>query len=641
MRRARWLAVVCIGAGLAAARADESTVAALLARPLLSKQLPFQEVQSYLQQRIPEVPRFASVEEYERYARELRTTRLDKVVFRGAADEWRKAPLKVEWLATIPGGPGYRIKKLRYEAVPGAWIPALLYEPEKLAGKTAAVLNVNGHDPKGKATPYKQLRCINLAKRGLLALNVEWLGMGQLHNDNWLHYRMNQLDLCGTSGLAVFFLAMQRGLDVLLTLEHADPERVAVTGLSGGGWQTIFLSALDTRVKLANPVAGYCSYHDSVRYLDLGDSEQSPTDFAMYADYAHLTALLAPRPALLTYNTKDDCCFMAAHSLPRLLATALPLYRLHGREGNLHAHVNHDPGTHNYERDNREAFYRFVAEHFYANEPSFERREIPSEGEVKTPEELHVELPKDNGDFHSLALTLSRSLPRAAEAPTDGAARETWEKERRQRLRELVRSKDFAVRAIAAGSNSKNKTRADYWWLKLNDAWTVPAVELSRGAARETVLLVADAGRASVAADAERHLAAGRRVLAVDPFFIGESKIDKKDVLFALLLNATGDRPVGLQASQLLAIAGWSRKRHPGERITLEATGPRLGLAALIAAAMAPDEIDGVELHGALGSLKEVIETNRTVEQGPELFCFGLLAEFDIKQLSALTKQRP
>ena len=66
---------------------------------------------------------------------------------------------------------GYRIKKLRYEALPGLWIPALLYEPEKLKGRVPVVLNVNGHDSKGKAAPYKQIRCINLAKRGMLALN--------------------------------------------------------------------------------------------------------------------------------------------------------------------------------------------------------------------------------------------------------------------------------------------------------------------------------------------------------------------------------------------------------------------------------------------------------------------------------------
>ena len=117
-------------------------------------------------------------------------------------------------------------------------------------GKVPVVLNVNGHTSDGKQYVPKQIRCINQAKRGMLALNVEWLGMGQLSGPGFDHYRMNQLDLCGTSGLAPFYLDMKRGLDVLLSLEHADPQRVAVTGLSGGGWQTIFFSSLDTRVTL-------------------------------------------------------------------------------------------------------------------------------------------------------------------------------------------------------------------------------------------------------------------------------------------------------------------------------------------------------------------------------------------------------
>src|SRR5439155_16035861 len=200
-------------------------------------------------------------------------------------------------------GPGYRIRKLRFQPLPGLWIPALLYEPEKLAGKVPAILNVNGHDPNGKAAPYKQIRCINQAKRGMLALNVEWLGMGQLRSEGFQHGRMNQLDLCGTCGLAPFYLCMERGLDLLLGLPNTDPERVAVTGLSGGGWQTIFISSLDKRVKLTDPVAGYSSLLTRVRHFkDLGDSEQTPNDLATVADYTHLTAMMAPRPTLLTFN---------------------------------------------------------------------------------------------------------------------------------------------------------------------------------------------------------------------------------------------------------------------------------------------------------------------------------------------------
>src|SRR4029077_6431138 len=116
--------------------------------------------------------------------------------------------------------PGYQIKKLRYEALPGLWIPALLYEPEKVVGKMPAVLNVNGHDSKGKAAPYKQVRCINQAKRGMLALNLEWYGMGQLATPGFQHGLIDGVDLCGTSGIATHFLAMRRALDILLTHDH-------------------------------------------------------------------------------------------------------------------------------------------------------------------------------------------------------------------------------------------------------------------------------------------------------------------------------------------------------------------------------------------------------------------------------------
>src|SRR5262249_33738818 len=237
-------------------------------------------------------------------------------------------------------------------------------------------LNVNGHDGNGKAAPYKQIRCINLAKRGILALNVEWLGMGQLRGTDYGHGRMNQIDLCGTSGLAPFYLNLKPGLDVLLSLENADPQRVAVTGLSGGGWQTIILSSLDTRVTLSNPVAGYSSFLTRIRHLkDLGDSEQTPCDLATVADYTHLTAMLAPRPLLLTYNAKDECCFEAGYALPPLRDAALPLFKLHGKENALRSHINEDPGTHNYEKDNRQAFYRMIGDHFYPGDARFDPKE--------------------------------------------------------------------------------------------------------------------------------------------------------------------------------------------------------------------------------------------------------------------------
>ncbi len=143
-------------------------------------------------------------------------------------------------------------------------------------------------------TPPTTNNCaINLAKRGMLSLSLEWFGMGQLRTGGFAHGRLNQLDLCGASGLAPFYLALSRAIDVGLSLEHADKNRVLVTGLSGGGWQTILISSLDERVTLANPVAGYGSFFTNLAFGDMGDSEQAPADMAMVADYTHLTALRA------------------------------------------------------------------------------------------------------------------------------------------------------------------------------------------------------------------------------------------------------------------------------------------------------------------------------------------------------------
>ena len=156
---------------------------------------------------------------------------------------------------------------------------------------------------------------------------------------------------------------MSRGLDILLALPEADPARVAVSGLSGGGWQTIFISSLDTRVTLANPVAGYSSFRTRARnFSDLGDSEQTPSDLATVVDYAHLTAMLAPRGALLTYNAKDNCCFATGHALQPLLDAAGPVFKLFKADAKLRWHNNHVPGTHNFEQENREVLYRMLGD---------------------------------------------------------------------------------------------------------------------------------------------------------------------------------------------------------------------------------------------------------------------------------------
>lgn len=633
--------------------AAEYDLKAELARPIITPQTSLEQTQVFLERRIPRLPELKTTKDWDALAAKWRKEVLDKVVFRGEAAKWRDHPLAVEYVGEPLRGPGYVVKKLRYECLPGMWIPALLYVPDKLtddkAAKVPVVLNVNGHDGQGKAADYKQIRCINLVKRGMIVLNPEWFGMGQFKVDGFSHTKMNQLDLCGSSGIAPFYLTMSKGLDLLLTLPNADSYRVAVSGLSGGGWQTIFISGLDPRVTFANPVAGYSSYLTRVRSnTDLGDSEQTPCDLGKYVDYMHLTAMRAPRATLLTFNAHDNCCFAAGHALPPLLAGCRPIYALFGETDRLVTHVNHVPGDHNFGQDNREAFYRAVGAFFYNGSKDFDAKEIECEaGEVKKLDELLVTVSDDNATFTSLAKSLAEKLPRTDDAPADKSAKQEWQNKRRKLLAEIVAAKSFDVDAeevpSAEPADAKaGSTQIQRWRLHLSNTWTVPVVELTRGESQGTTVVIADAGRTAVAEDIEKLLAAGQRVLAVDLLLFGESKIVARDWLWGLMLDTVGDRPLGVLASQLIAVARHAHDTdRSGHTVTLHSVGPRSSLIALVAAALETQVIGQVTQRQPIGSLKQyVIEQNRGVGEAPELFCFGLLEHFDVPQLQTLVAPR-
>lgn len=614
---------------LALVVAPQSGVDDALRRPILAEAQTRVDTQVWLASRVPKFDVPASADAWRRTADQLRQRVLGEVIYRGAAREWRTQAPRVEFVEDLPGK-GYIVRKLRFEAVPGLLVPGLLYVPTPApSGPTPVVINVNGHEGTGIANSYIQARCINLAKKGMYALNVEWVGQSQLANTGLLHYRMNQLDLVGTPGLAVFYEQLRRSVDIALGLPQADPTRIGVTGLSGGGWQTIMISALDTRVTLANPVAGISSYVTRTQWpdKDLGDSEQTPSDLASVVDYPHLNAMMAPRPLQLSHNAKDSCCFRADYALGPMVQQVMPVFDLLGVPERFSYHVNHDEG-HNYERDNREALYRFLHRHFFAGSAGFDPTEIDVAGELRTVEQLATPLPAGNATFTSLARGLAEGLPRAGATPSAA------------RLRELLRVPTYEVRAVQAVSPGAAERMSSGWKLHMAH-WTVPAVELSpAGPAQGATLLLADEGRQSAGAAASTLLAAGQRVLAVDPFYFGESALGQRDFLFGLLVSALGERPLGIQAGQVIASAHWLAARQNGP-VTIDAHGPRTSLIALVAAALAPDAIAGVRTHGRWTSLRAVLDQDITAQQMPEMFPFGLLAEFDIEQIEQLVAPRP
>lgn len=586
------------------------------------------QVAAYLQRRVPPCVPPSDGDAWSASADELRRQVLETVIFRGVSQAWRDAPPDVQWGDTIETGHGYRIRKLRYTALPGLVVPALLYEPDAVMGKAPGVLNVNGHYyVEGKAKDEEQIRCADLAKQGFVALHPEWLGCGELNVDGMGHNSLSYLDLCGVSGVAVFYLAMQKALEVLAALPHVDAARIAMTGLSGGGWQTILLSALDTRIALSAPNAGYIGMAQRIDNLrEVGDLEQAPVDLVWKADYTHLTALLAPRPALLLYNAMDDCCFTAARARTSVYEPLVAFYELYGRPDRFAFHANLDPGNHNYGRDHREQFYAFLKRHVAWNREAGIGHDT-SDDEVLAPETLHCGIPEGNATLHSLADQLLAEVPRPSMAKTTDALREVL---RYPALR--VTRTETVAESVRGGVTTTHIT------LEMAE-WSVPAVVLCREDAHPSVttLVFGDAGKAHLTGMVSARVQRGERVVAVDPLMMGESnERPDQDHYYAMLLATMGERALGIQASQLAATVQWLAETFPDTSRHMEAQGWNASVAAVASMILGEAPVASLNAIKAPQSLKALIHDRVRYEERPALFCFGLLEGFDIADLTSL-----
>ena len=611
-----------------------------LEKPILSPEEFGSQMQAFIQRYIPPLEVPDTADKWIEKSQELRRRILDEIVFRGVPADWYEGKPSIVWVGEIDMGKGYAIRKLRYEALPDLWIPALLYEPMGSEEKIPAALNVNGHvGPPGKTEGYEQVRCINLAKRGMLALHPEWLVFGELQGDDYKHNRLAYLDLCGVRGLSVFFLAIQRGIDLLEMHPRTDPERIAMTGLSGGGWQTIILSSLDTRISAVTPNAGYIGLDYRTQFReDIGDLEQNPSDLLTIADYSHLTAMLAPRSTLLIYNEEDNCCFKSYRAHPSVYEPVVPFFELFGNADGFQYYENSDPGTHNYDKDNRERFYRFINRCFLPKTEWIDA-EIPSDDEVLGYDDLVVGIPENNANFHTLANGFLSELPRSPAPEESSASLDDWQTAGRERLREVLRLPSMTAKATVVDNTSNGDLEAVWYRLDMNGGPGIPAIAVFHRAngAGPVAVTFADKGRASLAPSLQELLESHSVVVAVDPLYTGESISPGCPVSqCAMMVGTIGERPLGIQVAQIGAVIQWTRETFQVDHISLHGTGWNASVMALCACALNNDDVDHVVVKNALPSLKHLVTDHVDYEECPALFCFGLAEQFDIPELVKL-----
>jgi len=118
--------------------------------------------------------------------------------------------------------------------------------------------------------------------------------------------------------------------------------------------------------------------------------------------------------------------------------------------------------------------------------------------------------------------------------------------------------------------------------------------------------------------------------------FTGSSWKDNQPYQFAQILDGFGDRPIGMEAAQLIRITRWARERAGVSNVRLDAGGIRTQVVTLVAAGLESTLFSAILVRDGMHSLSYVLELPVRFEQAPELFCLDLYKEFDIDRLEAL-----
>ncbi len=225
---------------------------------------------------------------------------------------------------------GYQIFKLSYQSRSDLRVTANLFVPDG-KGPFPAVLNVHGHWIQGKACPEVAARGHILAKEGIVTLSVDAIGAGERGTlPGKFEYHGNQQGAALLS-ISETLLGMQlydnmRGIDVLQSLDYVDSDKIGVTGESGGGNQTMWLSALDARVKVSVPVVSAGTFQAYVTNANCW-CETLPDGLKIAEEWAVL-GMVAPNPLLLLTAVHEKIPAFLFHEASRTYRSARRIYRL-------------------------------------------------------------------------------------------------------------------------------------------------------------------------------------------------------------------------------------------------------------------------------------------------------------------------
>jgi len=553
----------------------------LVIDPGEAKRMVFDEIMARTRAYAAAMPVCRTVEEWRTRAAEIRPRILRAL---GLDPLPERTPLNVTMLGETQLD-GYRIQRLTFESRPGFLVTANVYVPDG-PGPFPLVLCPVGHWGHGKDEQTPAARSHGLAKLGYITITYDPFGQeeravpGNEHSEHW------RLSLTGHSNMSLMVWDTVRALDYMLTRPDVDPDRIACTGASGGGLNTLYYSVVDDRLGVAVPVVYITQWAD---FLGTG-AQHCPCShvpgLGAFTDMGEMTALFAPRPQMYI-NALADPQFLTAGA-QHAEAQARVVYDLVGAGDRLLLRCF--PGDHDYGKAMRETVYGFIEQHLRGQgagdpiaEPAFTALE-PDSPVIRCFETGRV--PETATTARQLALGWAEEA--AARLPSPEALRPD---DVRRALAALLNPPAPCEPSIeTAGDAEHNGLRVTKLRITAQSGIALPALLVPSGRIGPAVVIVdtspALASALGLAAIAHE---LGVTALCVSPRGDGETAFDEHVICTDNML--LGDPILGQRAFDVAQAARALRHvphvgRHP---VGVVAAGADAGLYALFAQALWPE----------------------------------------------------
>lgn len=545
----------------------------------------------------------------------------------------------------------YTIENVVFESRPRFYVTANLYIPKKADLPAPGIVVVPGHAMKeGKNYPLYQMAQIGLARHGFVVLGYDPIGQGERQLPGFGHHLGYSLLLVGQTNEGIITWDTMRAIDYLCTRPEVDPERIGLTGNSGGGLNSLYAPAVDERIKVAASFCFVCSFEQWIRYGGNHCICNHLPGIVRHMEQFEVVGLIAPRPFLMGNGAKDPIFPIAGTR--DTLRRGKAIYELYGVPERVSL-VEADLG-HGWSQPLREACYGWMLTWLRGRGTGDPVPEEDYEAEPWDSPDLTCykddKMPEDRETLVTLAQRMGRELiGQYDEPPTAAGQRQQWARELRARIWDAFGGKPRASkpRARDMGSFEHDGRLVQKIALTIEPHMAVPALLMWPETDERpcpVVIFVDEGGKLRVRGWplAGPLLKKGVAVLALDPRGLGEAHGEGKTGDYNHLASDTVvlGRPLLAQQAWDVAQAAKHLRSAEGidpERIACYGHGAA-GLIALLATALS-EEIRGVVTEGTLTTYLDAIEDGQP--QPRWIFAPGILRVADIPQVAALIAPRP